>query len=122
MLDLASFGEIDIFDDELSRKMGDYICYTYINDEYNFNYAEIKNFGAKESLVADMYLKNSQVVVARSKASTTDGFFFGVKGGYNDEFGNQNDVGTFVLYVNGKPFIVDPGSSSKTSKAIGNKR
>lgn len=180
LLDLASLGEIDIFDDELLRKMGDYICYTYINNEYNFNYAEcspnlilpagliyrygkrvgsemmkgygsylsqkitergsitysdlfnkikyvidfneINNYGAKEPLVADMYLENSQIVVARSEEGSTDGFFFGVKGGNNDEFGNQNDAGNFVLYANGKPLIVDPGRTSKTSKSIGNDR
>ena len=90
--------------------------------KYVLDYTEITSFGAKEPLVADKYLENSQLVVARSKDGSTDGFFFGVKGGYNDEFGNQNDAGNFVLYANGKPLIVDPGSSSKTSKAIGNDR
>jgi len=69
-------------------------------------------------LLADYSFNESQIVIARSKEGSKEGFYFGVKGGNNDEFGNQNDAGSFILYANGKPFIVDPGSIEKTAKSI----
>ena len=47
LLDLASYGEIDIFDDVLLKKMGDYICYTHISDGYQFNYADSNGEGVE---------------------------------------------------------------------------
>lgn len=175
LLEMASVGEIDIYADELLKKMGEFICVTHIDDNYYFNYSEcsprltlppsliyrfgkkvgsdmmkgfssyiakeikdknapltgdlfnklkfvlgydeIMGYKAKEPLLADYYLKESQIVVARSKQDSNEGFFFGVKGGFNDVSGNQNDAGNFILYTNGKPLIIDPGKVAKTAES-----
>jgi hypothetical protein len=180
LLEMASVGEIDIYSDELLKKMGEYICVDHINDNYFFNYSDcpsqltlpaslifrfgdkvesemLKEFGsslaknvitkdvpltgdlfnklkfiidydkissytAKEPLMADCFMQESQIAIARSKEGSKDGFFFGVKGGFNDEFGNQNDAGNFILYTNGKPLVIDAGDIDKTSKSIDKQR
>lgn len=48
--------------------------------------------------------------------------FFGAKGGYNAESHNHNDVGTFVYYVNNKPFIIDAGVGTYTKFTFGPQR
>jgi hypothetical protein len=176
LLEMASVGEIDIYSDELLKKMGEFICVTHIDDNYYFNYSEcppkltlpaslifrygkkvgsemMEGFGSyiakevkeknaplsgdlfnklklvldynemlafkvKEPLLADYYLKESQIVVARTKQDSKDGFFFGVKGGFNNNLTNQNDAGNFILYTNGKPLIIDPGGMNKSSKSV----
>jgi len=81
-------------------------------------YDEIMAYNIKAPLLADYYLKESQIVVARTKQDSNEGFFFGVKGGSNNVSGNQNDAGNFILYSNGKPLIIDPGELNKAVKSI----
>ncbi|MBK8882040.1 MAG: hypothetical protein IPN67_06515 [Bacteroidales bacterium] len=64
---------------------------------------ELKNAPAKEALVADFWLPDTEVGGARDKEGSFEGFFFGAKGGFNDESHNHNDVGTCVMYYNGEP-------------------
>jgi len=57
----------------------------------------------------DAWFGGIQVMVARDQAGSGDGFFLAAKAGHNDESHNHNDVGNFVVYVDGKPVIVDAG-------------
>lgn len=177
LLDQVSVGEINIYDDELLKKMGEFICCTYINDDYVFNYSQcspnfilpaslvyrfgdrlnsnimkgygsllakqlrekgmlttgdllnkinflldydkMKDYVSSAPFILDSYMKESQIVIARSEAGSDKGFFFGLKGGHNNEYGNQNDAGNFVFYVDGHPLIIDPGKTSKSVVSIG---
>ncbi|MBP7509944.1 MAG: hypothetical protein KA807_19180, partial [Prolixibacteraceae bacterium] len=40
LLEMVSIGEIDIYSDELLKKMGEYICATHISDNYFYSYSE----------------------------------------------------------------------------------
>jgi hypothetical protein len=55
-------------------------------------------------------------------ASRKDGLYAAVKGGHNGENHNHNDVGSFLLYVNGEPEIVDAGNMVYTAKTFGPER
>ncbi|MDN5202125.1 heparinase II/III family protein [Fulvivirgaceae bacterium BMA10] len=75
-----------------------------------------------EPLSNHFWLPDTQIMGARDNAGTTDGFYFAAKGGYNAESHNHNDAGTFVLYYDGKPCIVDAGVGTYTKKTFSNER
>ena len=50
------------------------------------------------------------------------GFFFGAKGGFNDESHNHNDIGSCVMYYDGKPCIIDLGREEYNAKTFSPRR
>lgn len=50
------------------------------------------------------------------------GLFFATKGGYNNESHNHNDIGTFSLYMNNMPIIIDAGVGTYTKQTFSNER
>lgn len=56
------------------------------------------------------YMKNSR------------NWFFAAKGGHNNESHNHNDVGTFILYMNGVPMFIDAGVGTYTKKTFSEER
>ena len=48
--------------------------------------------------------------------------FFGVKGGYNAESHNHNDVGSFVYFLKNKPLLIDAGVGTYTKFTFGSQR
>ena len=83
---------------------------------------EIINAENKEALVSDFWLPDTEVAGARDKEGSFNGFFFGAKGGFNAESHNHNDAGSFVMYYNGKPCIIDIGREGYTAKTFSSKR
>lgn len=53
---------------------------------------------------------------------TQSGFFLAIKGGYNNESHNHNDAGTFSLYLNAVPVIIDAGVGTYTRQTFSNER
>jgi hypothetical protein len=53
---------------------------------------------------------------------TESGFFFAAKGGYNNESHNHNDVGSFSLYFNNIPFLIDAGVGTYTRQTFSSER
>ncbi len=83
---------------------------------------EIGKAPAKEALVADFWLPDTEVAGARDMADSFKGFFFGAKGGFNAESHNHNDIGTCVMYYDGKPCLIDLGREEYSAKTFGSKR
>ncbi len=83
---------------------------------------EIENAKAEEPLISDFWLPDLQVGGARDKAGSSSGFFFSAKGGHNAESHNHNDLGTCVMYFNGKPCLVDIGRETYTAKTFSSRR
>lgn len=50
------------------------------------------------------------------------GLFLAAKGGYNNESHNHNDIGTFSLYINNLPIIIDAGVGTYTKQTFSNER
>lgn len=63
-----------------------------------------------------------QVVTAREQAGSLDGMFFSAKGGHNNESHNHNDVGSFLLFYDSKPVLVDAGVETYTRFTFSDKR
>ena len=83
---------------------------------------EILNADAKEALMADFWLTDTEVAGARDKEGSFNGFFFGAKGGHNAESHNHNDVGSCVMYYDGKPCLIDLGREEYTAKTFSDRR
>jgi hypothetical protein len=64
---------------------------------------------AAPPLPREFWFAGIQVLVARDAEGTADGFFLAAKAGHNGESHNHNDVGSFIVYIDGKPVIVDAG-------------
>lgn len=50
------------------------------------------------------------------------GWFFAAKGGFNNESHNHNDAGTFSLYVNTIPMLIDAGVGTYTRQTFSSER
>jgi len=69
-----------------------------------------------------VWLDQIEVMCAREKEGTPEGFFLGAKGGHNAESHNHNDIGTFIVYNEGLPLIVDAGVGTYTGQTFGDTR
>ena len=54
--------------------------------------------------------------------SGKDGLFLAAKGGYNDESHNHNDVGTFSLWIDRTPVMIDAGVGTYTRQTFSSER
>jgi len=87
-----------------------------------FNIAELEAAPAAAPLPRDVWLDGIQVMAARCKGGTTNCFFIAAKGGHNAESHNHNDVGSFVLYMNGRPILIDAGVETYSRKTFSSTR
>jgi hypothetical protein len=83
---------------------------------------EIIKAEEKEALVSDFWLPQTEIAGARDLEGSFKGFFFGAKGGFNAESHNHNDVGSCVLYFDGKPCLIDLGREEYTAKTFSSRR
>ena len=65
----------------------------------------------------DVFLPDLEVRAVRRAGVT-----LAVKGGSNGESHNHNDVGSFILFRDGKPLIVDAGNMTYTAKTFSGER
>jgi rhamnogalacturonyl hydrolase YesR len=72
--------------------------------------------------IRDSWFPGIQVMTARSSAGSPEGLFLAVQGGHNDENHNHNDVGNFVVYLDGEPAIIDIGVETYTAKTFSKDR
>ncbi len=78
--------------------------------------------GVNEQVDEGHFFAQTGMCVARDKGSKSSGFFFAAKGGHNNESHNHNDVGSFVLYYKGQPFMADAGVGTYTGKTFSSRR
>jgi len=83
---------------------------------------EIKNCKAPYNYEIDSCLPNLQVVTARESDTGNRGFFLSVKGGHNNESHNHNDIGNYIVYLNGTPAVIDAGVGVYTKFTFSSER
>lgn len=77
-----------------------------------------KNVACGAAAVPDfVYLPDTQICAYRR-----DGLYGVIKGGHNAENHNHNDVGSFMIYLNGSPQVVDLGNIVYTAKTFSPER
>ncbi|MCJ7447257.1 MAG: heparinase II/III-family protein [Bacteroidales bacterium] len=83
---------------------------------------DIRSAKGKEALVADFWFPDTEVAGARDKEGSYMGFFFGAKGGFNAESHNHNDIGSCLMYFDGKPCLIDLGREEYVAKTFSSRR
>lgn len=83
---------------------------------------EFQNAAQGLPLPQDVWLPDIQVMIARDRARSTEGFFVGAKGGHNAESHNHNDIGNYVVYYDGLPVLIDIGSGTYTRRTFSGQR
>jgi len=66
---------------------------------------------------ADVWLPDLQFAIARGRR-----FTLAAKGGHNEESHNHNDVGSFILCLDGSPLLIDIGVEVYTAKTFSPRR
>lgn len=83
---------------------------------------EMSKAPARQPLPRDAWLPGIQVMTARMAAGTPKGLYIAAKGGHNAESHNHNDVGSFIIYSDGEPAIIDAGVETYTAKTFSPQR
>jgi hypothetical protein len=76
----------------------------------------------RQPLPRDVWFPEIQVLIARDREGSSKGLFLAAKGGHNAESHNHNDVGHFIVYVDGRPLLVDAGVETYTRKTFSPER
>lgn len=84
--------------------------------------SELLEAEPRQPLPRDAWLNEIEVMTARDRAGSDAGFFVAVKGGHNAESHNHNDVGSCIVYVDGRPVLVDAGVETYTGKTFSPER
>ncbi len=69
-------------------------------------------------LIAQAWMDGIQVLTAREQEGSTRGLFLAAKGGHNAESHNHNDVGHFIVGLDGAPVLIDVGVETYTRKTF----
>jgi hypothetical protein len=56
------------------------------------------------------------------KHGSAGGFYFAAQGGHNAESHNHNDVGNFIVFLDGEPVLIDVGVEIYTAKTFSSRR
>jgi hypothetical protein len=83
---------------------------------------EIANASPENALISDFWLPDTEIAGVRDQGGSSEGFFFAAKGGHNAESHNHNDLGTCVLYFDGKPCLIDIGRENYVAKTFSSHR
>jgi hypothetical protein len=67
---------------------------------------------------AAVWLRDVQALFARETAEPSQGLVLAAKGGHNAESHNHNDLGSFIILLDGQPAIVDVGAPTYTRKTF----
>ena len=69
----------------------------------------------REPELRNVWLPDLQIMTSREP-------FVAMKGGNNGESHNHNDVGSFIVYPDNEPLLIDPGVGAYTSKTFSKQR
>ncbi|MDR1335253.1 MAG: heparinase II/III-family protein, partial [Tannerella sp.] len=83
---------------------------------------ELRQATQRLPLLKEVWLPDLEVMVARDAGGSTDGFYLAAKGGHNAESHNHNDVGSYVVFYDGLPLLIDVGRGTYTARTFSSRR
>lgn len=83
---------------------------------------EIRTVQKADALVRDAWYPALHLMVAREKAGMTDGFYLAVQAASNGRSHGHNDSGSYIIFHDGDPVIIDPGVEAYTAKTFSSER
>jgi hypothetical protein len=101
--------------DALTGNLGRQLPALFVRDE-------LSHAPTAEPLPRDIYLPDLQLIAAREKAGDTRGLYFAIRGYFNAKSHNHNDAGSFMLYLDGQPILIDVGVETYTTKTFSAQR
>jgi hypothetical protein len=80
--------------------------------------------GAPAPLPRDAWFPSDdmQLMAARDREGSSEGFFVAAWGSHNAQSHNHNDVGNAIVFVDGTPVLVDAGRPTYTAQTFSSKR
>jgi Heparinase II/III-like protein len=75
-----------------------------------------------EPLDGEVWLPDLQMMAAREQPGSSRGLYVAAWGGHNGQSHNHNDVGNFIVFLDGQPVLVDAGVGEYTSKTFSPRR
>ncbi|MFH1718188.1 MAG: heparinase II/III family protein [Planctomycetota bacterium] len=121
MQDFAAYGltEEELFEQDKSFRSLARVLHTLFN---------LPNLlAAKASsppLLRDVWLgdEDMQMMAARETSGSSQGLYVACWAGHNGQSHNHNDVGNFIIFADGRPFIVDIGRPTYTRQTFSSDR
>ncbi|MBN1291759.1 MAG: heparinase II/III family protein [Candidatus Latescibacteria bacterium] len=95
-----------------------------INDPYSENKSSVK-LSTGESVQSThlrSWFENAGVLICRPSSGKKGSIGVALKGGHNNEHHNHNDVGSFVVVLDGKSLLLDPGGEVYTGRTFSDQR
>ncbi|WP_379151111.1 heparinase II/III family protein [Paenibacillus sp. sgz5001063] len=108
-------GQVQIPNIKYRSSFGEDHCHRWIHAARNIFWVKPEGSKSAESTQApsSCYWKDAEWFVTRSQVQGHTVVFV-AKSGHNDEHHNHNDVGNFILHLDGETFLVDPGAGEYT--------
>ena len=78
--------------------------------------------GRKQIFGMRSWFQNAGILVERPRTSSNGAIGIAIKGGHNAEHHNHNDLASFVVALNGKLLLTDPGSERYTVRTFSERR
>ena len=77
---------------------------------------------AEQQLDLTTWLPDVQTLTVREQAADSQGFVLAAKGGHNNESHNHNDIGQFIIFLDGQPGVIDIGTETYCRKTFSDSR
>ncbi|NOU76014.1 heparinase [Paenibacillus sp. LMG 31458] len=77
---------------------------------------------ASAPYIKDVWLNEIEVMAAREQEGSRCGLYLAAKGGHNAESHNHNDLGHFMVYSDGIPYLIDVGVETYSAKTFSKDR
>ncbi len=76
----------------------------------------------KLPLLRDVWFPDNRIMIARDQAGSDTGFCVAAIAAHNAKAHNHNDVGSFMVYRNNTPVLIDIGSGTYTARTFNQER